>query len=483
MSVVGGSFLVVFLAGLATWVQCQDGPQNCNLPSDVAKDIDNYQEQVNIIIQRALKPKRSAYSELKKLVTKFGPRPSGSKQLEDAIDYMKNMAEKDGFRVRTEEVSVPHWVRGEEYLQMISPHVRTMSILGLGQTVGTQMYPAGTLVTDAVVVSNFKEMEDMGRDKISGKIVVVNGLFGDERDMPFVRYAKSNSYRTESALRAAKLGAAAVLVRSRTDFSLNTPHTGSQQSIPANSSTPVIPAAAVSIEDAELMHALYKQGEKIRLTLRMSAATLPNEISRNLIVEHGPEVGSAGEMLVLSAHLDSWDVGDGAMDNGAGVFVNYHALLALKQLGLKPRRTVRAIFWTAEEEGYYGGEAYMKEHADEMDRVQAAIENDLGTFRPLGLRFNGTQQAHCMVSRMSQLMKTVNATSTEPNAVLSEVHLMLEHNVPALSLDTDQSRYFWYHHTHADTMQALRRDEMQQCVAVMASTAFVLADLPHRLHR
>ena len=215
--------------------------------------------------------------------------------------------------------------------------------------------------------------------------------------------------------------------------------------------------------------------------LKMSASNLPMRKSRNLIVDYGPSDSS--EIVLLSAHIDSWDVGEGAMDNGAGVFVNYQAVKLLKSLDLMPRRMIRLVFWTAEEEGYFGGKAYAKMHEYDISRMQIAIENDFGSFRPVGLRVKGSEEAACFVKHAASLFGAANSTGASDTPSLSEVHLLSAQGVPAAALDVDQSRYFSYHHTQADTMDALDPHEMDLCVATMAASAFVFADVPDRVPR
>ena len=220
----------------------------------------------------------------------------------------------------------------------------------------------------------------------------------------------------------------------------------------------------------------------MELILRMSAARLPMRKSRNLFVDYGPS--NSTELVVLSAHMDSWDVGEGAMDNGGGVFVNYQAVKLLKDLNLMPRRTIRMIFWTAEEKSYFGGKEYMKMHElEEFDKTQIAIENDLGSFRPLGLRVKGSDEAACFVKHVTSMFGAANATGASDKPSLSETHLLNEKGVPAAAIDVDQSRYFWYHHTQADTMDAVDAHDMDLCVATIAASAFVFADVPDRVPR
>ncbi|XP_043242611.1 carboxypeptidase Q-like isoform X1 [Amphibalanus amphitrite] len=453
-------------------------PEDCPLPETTRNNILRYKTKVDKILQAALEQKQyhhAAYNGLEDFVERFGARPSGSDELEDSIDFMKKKAEDDGFRVHTEEVMVPRWVRGEETLMMLSPRQKSMSILGLGTTIGTQQYPGGVLRAEAVVCDSFEEMEKLGEAKIKGKIMVFNAPFGDPMDEPMKRYGASYKYRTSGADRAAQYGAVAVLVRSRTDYSLYTPHGGSQYY--GNSTQ--IPAAAITAEDARIIARHYKKGKTVKLMLKMSAANLPMRKSRNVIIDYGPS--DSTELVMLSAHIDSWDVGEGAMDNGGGVFVNYHAVKLLKELGLMPRRTIRVVLWTAEEEGYFGGKEYVKMHEFDISKMQIAIENDLGTFRPVGLRAKGSDEAACFVKHTASLLGAINATGASDSPSLSETHLLHDKGVPAAAIDVDQSRYFWYHHTEADTMDALDPHELDLCVATMAASAFVFADVPDRV--
>ena len=219
----------------------------------------------------------------------------------------------------------------------------------------------------------------------------------------------------------------------------------------------------------------------MELLLQMSAARLPDRRSRNLLIDFGPS--AAAETVLLSAHIDSWDVGEGALDNGDGVFINYQAVKLLKELGLEPRRRVRLAFWTGEELGHVGGKQYVRQHAAEMDSLQMVIENDFGPFRPLGVNVDGSAGAACFVRHLTSMLGAANATGTGGRPALSEARHFAGRGVPAAALDVDQSRYFWYHHTQADTMDALDAHEMDLCVAAMAATTFVVADVPDRVPR
>lgn len=213
----------------------------------------------------------------------------------------------------------------------------------------------------------------------------------------------------------------------------------------------------------------------------MSAANLPMRRSRNLLIDYGPS--DASETVLLSAHMDSWDVGEGALDNGDGVFINYQAVKLMKELGLVPRRTIRLAYWTGEEHGHIGGKQYVRDHESDMARIQMVIENDFGPFRPSGLRVKGSEGAVCFVRHLTSMFGAANATGTAGSPALSEARHFNRRGVPAAALDVDQSRYYWYHHSQADTMDALDPREMDLCVATMAATTFVVADVPDRVPR
>jgi carboxypeptidase Q len=412
----------------------------------------------------------AAHGRLGKLVDTFGHRLSGSASLEAAIDWILREMKADGLaNVRGEPVTVPHWERGSESAIMIRPRRARLPMLGLGGSVAT---PSAGITAPVLVVTSFEDLHSQAA-KARGKIV----LF----DVPFTTYRETVRYRVEGASAAARVGAVACLIRSIAPFSIRSPHTGVLRYDP---SVVRIPAAALTIEDAELIHRLQDRGERVVVTLTMNARTHPDARSRNVVAEvvgrERPE-----EVVVLGGHIDSWDVGQGAMDDGAGSIAAWEAVRLIHQLGLKPRRTVRVVLWTNEENGGRGAEAYRDRHAGELSFHVAAIESDNGTFSPRGFRFSGAEPALEEVRRVSALLAPIGAdhVSRETQAPEADIAPLVERGVPGLGLEVDRSRYFWFHHSEGDTLDKVDPAELGRCVAALAVMAYVLAELPDGLAR
>jgi carboxypeptidase Q len=426
-----------------------------------------YGATANRIIDRALADS-AAYERLSELVDKFGSRNSGTVSLERAIDWTLAQMKADGFdNVRGEPVMVPHWVRGAESAELVSPRPKTLNMLGLGGSIATP--PAG-ITADVLVVTSFDELRAKAA-QAKGKIVVF--------DAPFVSYGTTVAYRRNGASEAAKVGAVAALVRSITPYSQNTPHTGAMVYDTAISKVR-IPTAAITVEDAMMMHRIQDRGEKLVVRLRMQAKTMPDEPSRNPIAEiRGSQFPD--EVVVLGGHIDSWDVGQGAMDDGGGVVAAWEALRVIKALGLTPKRTIRVVGWTNEENGTKGGLGYRDMHRADSDKHIVAMESDAGTFKPEGFGFSGTDQAFAVVQQIGRLLDRIGSGTITRGGGEADIGPMMELGVPGLGLNVDGTKYFWYHHTDADTIDKLDPHELALCVATMAVMAYVIADMPERL--
>jgi carboxypeptidase Q len=293
--------------------------------------------------------------------------------------------------------------------------------------------------------------------------------------VPFTTYGETVRYRSLGAAAAAKAGAVASLIRSVSSFSMQNPHTGSMRYI--DTTVVRVPAAAVSVEDAMMLHRMQQRGERIRVRLTMGARTLPDAPSRNVVAEIvGRE--RPDEVVVISGHLDSWDVGQGAMDDGGGSVAAWEAVRLMQRLGLRPRRTVRVVLWTNEENGVRGGTAYRDTHRAQLDRHVLAIESDNGVFRPFGFRFQGPDASLPMMRQIARLLEPIGAGRMEKGDGEADVGPMIALGVPGLALDVDGTKYFWYHHSSADTMDKLDPGEIARCVAAMAVAAYVVADMP-----
>jgi carboxypeptidase Q len=362
---------------------------------------------------------------------------------------------------------VPHWVRGEESAMLVSPRPYRLHMLGLGRSIGT---PAGGITGEVLVVGSFDEFAKR-QAEAKGKIV----LF----DAPFVSYGETVRYRGAAASTAARAGAVAALIRSVASNSMQNPHTGAMT---YDTTVARIPAAALSVEDAMMLHRMSDRGDKVVVTLRMSAQTLPDAPSRNVVAEI---VGSEkpDEVVILGGHIDSWDVGQGAMDDGGGSVAAWEAVRLIKQLGLKPRRTIRVVLWTNEENGSRGGLAYRDTHAAELNKHVMAMESDNGVFKPLGYRIKGSDSAITVGRDIASLLSSIGATSVAAGDPEADVEPLVERGIPAVSLAVDGTRYFWYHHSEADTMDKLNPREMAECVALMAVMAYVVADMPGTMGR
>jgi len=264
-----------------------------------------------------------------------------------------------------------------------------------------------------------------------------------------------------------------------TPRSLYTPHTGAMR---YDSVTKRIPHAAITVEDAELLHRMQSRGVTPVLTLRMEARTLPPAPSRNVVAEiTGSE--KPNEVVVMGGHMDSWDVGQGAMDDAGGVYVAWEAIRLMKQLGLKPRRTIRVVGWTNEENGLAGGNAYRDAHRAELDDHLLAIESDGGVFRPQGFGFTGGDSAKAIVRQVLSLLDRIGAGTLGGEGGGADIGPIMQLGVPGAGLQVDGTKYFWYHHTNADTMDKLDPREVQMCAAAMAVLSYVIADMPDRLPR
>jgi len=412
----------------------------------------------------------AAYARLGNLVDGFGHRLSGSASLEAAIDWVLAQMKSDGLEnVRGERVMVPHWVRGEESVELVKPRRAQLSMLGLGGSIAT---PRRGITAPVLVVTSFDDLNQRAAEA-RGKIV----LF----DVPFTTYRETVKYRVEGAAAAARAGAVASLIRSVAAYSIRSPHTGVMH---YDSTVTRIPAAALSVEDAMMLRRFQNRGQPVVVTLRMAARTLPNAPSRNAVAE---VVGRErpDEVVVLGGHIDSWDVGQGAMDDGGGAVAAWEAVRLMKQLGLRPRRTVRVVLWTNEENGGKGSLAYRDAHADQLTKHVLAMESDNGVFAPKGFRFSGRDAAFAKTQEIARLLRSIGAdkVSREKDSPEADIEPLVERGVPGMGLDVDSSRYFWFHHSEGDMLDKLDPAEMGRCVAALAVMAYVAADAPDGLAR
>ncbi|MCU0425075.1 MAG: M28 family metallopeptidase [Candidatus Kapabacteria bacterium] len=419
-----------------------------------------YGEVAKRILQHAMKDSAS-YKRLQYMCDTFGPRFSGTQNLERAIDWLLQTMKSDGHEnVRGEEVKVPAWVRGEESCVMLSPRPYTLSMLGLGGSTAT---PKEGITAEVLVVKDFAELQRRSSEA-KGKIVLFNAQF--------TSYRNTVRYRSEGAVRAAEVGAVASLVRSVASYSMRTPHTGGMR---YQDSLKKIPHAAISTEDADIVARMTERGEKVTLRLTMNAQTLPDAVSRNVLAElKGSE--KPDEIVVMGGHIDSWDVGTGALDDAGGCFATWKALQILKELGLRPRRTVRLALWTNEENGLRGGAKYAELHGAEKHVL--AFESDGGIFAPKGFGFTGAADVFKAYKAAATLLQPIQATEVSVGGGGADISPLIAFGVPQMNIDVEGSKYFWFHHTHADTPDKIDPLDLNKCAAAIAVMIYIAADLP-----
>lgn len=437
-------------------------------PSLIA-EIKSYQDIATQIINFSLNGpgQNQSYNRLATFTDTFGPRLSGSKNLEDSIDYMLGALEQDGLdNVHGEVVNVTNWVRGKEYAKLLMPREFDLAITGLGKSVGT----SGELTADAIVVKSFDDLASKASE-IPGKIVVYN--------QDFVSYSNTASYRVMGAARAAKYGAVATLIRSVTPQSIYSPHTGVQE---YENGVMKIPTACLTVEDAEMLDRMQARGSPLKITLYMEAKNLDPSPSRNTVAEVKGEVHPE-QVVLVSGHLDSWDVGRGAMDDGGGAFISWQALSIIRQQGLKPKRTMRLVMWTDEEAGGVGSQQYYQAHKSNADNFSILFESDMGVFTPYGIRFTGSQQARAIMEEIGGLLAAINSTAVYEDGGETDTEWWADSGVPLGTLLNHNEKYFWFHHSNGDTMTVLDPVEMNKCSAVFAVYAYVLADMENLLPR
>jgi carboxypeptidase Q len=407
------------------------------------------------------------YQRLTYLCYRIGNRLSGSASLQRAIEWSAQQMKAAGLtNVQLIPTKVPHWVRGAESARMVAPLDKPLHMLGLGMSVGTV---AGGITADVVSVETFDDLTRLGRDKIQGKIVLYNEEFHG--------YGPTRVYRATGAARAAAFGAVAALVRSATPLAMQIPHTGEMN---YDEAQPKIPAAAVSPEDAMMMARLVADGVPVKVHLEMGAQTLPDADSADVVGEIAGKTHPE-QVVVIGGHIDSWDVGQGAQDDGASIMACLQALALMKKLGLQPERTIRVAFWVNEENGGRGGDAYRAWVGDKIKDQVAAIEMDGGAEAPLGYGAGVDGESMAMLQQIGKLLERVGASDITGGGGGSDIGPLIKDGVPGLSERTVGTHYFDWHHTDADTLDKVSPEDFRKNVASLAVMSFALADMPARL--
>jgi len=461
--------LIVFLVAVS-------GLQGQSAPVPVA---DRYKPAADKIIAAALND-NDGYKDLTYLCDHIGNRIAGSDALNHAIQWAaQTMKDKGLANVTTQPVSVPYWIRGHESASLVAPFNRNLHILGLGKSVAT---PAGGITAEIVAVSSFDELVALGADRVKGKIVVYNE--------PWKDYGDASQYRTRGASRASALGAVAVLVRSATGLALAQPHTGT---LFYDANAPKIPAAALTVEDAGLLARLYAEGAPVKVHLELENRLVDSVPSANVV---GELVGSEHpeQVVVLGGHIDSWDVGQGAQDDGSGILASLEAVAILKKLGLQPRRTIRVVFWTNEESGASGAAAYRKAIGDEIKNHVAAIEMDTGAEAPTGIGYGKMgrganlaipaapdPRSVAYVNQIAGLLASIGVTGYVPGGGGTDVEPLTNEGVPGLRPVNVNTHYFDWHHSEADTIDKVDLNDFRKNIATLAVLSYILADTPEVL--
>jgi len=427
-----------------------------------------------------------AYRQVAHLSNNIGPRLTGSTQAQKAVEYVAAELKALGLEVQLEKVTVQHWVRGEEtaalveYPGMAEKTTQKIVLTALGASVAT---PPDGLTAEVIVVRNFDELQALGREKVTGKIVLFDYHFDKlmaAQGHSGEAYGQAVKYRADAPSAAAKLGAVAALIRSVGGAEYRLPHTGQTDYA---KDVPKIPAAAVTAEDADLVAFLAPQGP-VRMRLLLTPQQFPEVTSYNVIgdvkgTEH-PE-----QVVIVSGHLDSWDLGTGAIDDGAGVAVSMEAANLVQQLHLRPKRTIRVIAWMNEENGLAGGKTYALDHAKELANHFAAMETDGGAGHPLGFSYSTKVEAKGLLEPVAKILQDSGAgiLTFSEHAGGADIGPITKQGVPGFSPIQDNRTYFFYHHTAADTLDKIVPRELAENAAVVAVTAYALANLEQPLPR
>jgi hypothetical protein len=425
---------------------------------------EKYRERSRQIIAAAMADEEGM-KKLTYLCDRIGHRLSGSEAFTRAVAWSAQQMIAGGLEnVSTPAVKIPHWVRGREMAEIVSPVKVPLSILGLGMTGG------GDVTAEVVGVRSFEELEKLGRAGVEGKIVLFHP--------PWVSYGVTGAFRRSGPSRASKLGARAVLIRSAGIPAANSAHTGVTA---FDAGVPVIPAAALTEESLGVLERLVMSGERVVVRYMSEAKTLPDADGANVIGElRGSE--KPDEVVVISGHLDSWDVGQGAHDDASGCIGPLQALILLKQLGLQPKRTIRVVFWANEENGTRGGMAYRDQFKDQLKNHVIAIEMDGGTERPVGLGVTGGgEKALAQMRSIGKLLAPIGAGLVTAGGGGTDIGPIMREGVIGSGVRTVGKRYMEWHHTAADTIDKIDPIEFKKNIAQLAVFAYVLADMDERL--
>jgi hypothetical protein len=411
-----------------------------------------------------------AYEDLRSLCKDIGPRLSGSSEAEMAVLWSKLRMESYGFdEVYLQEIKVPHWERGNKesgWIKLANGQLIKVNILALGGSIGTD----GTLEGDIVEFSQMDELKKAKRSKVEGKIVFLNQAMDEQQISTFKAYGGCYAIRGNGAVESSKLGAIAVVIRSLAMPVDDHPHTGSMH---YEDSIPRIPAAALSTSDAELLSSELKKG-KCRFVMEMDCRNFPDAVSYNVIAEIKGE--RPNEIITFGGHLDSWDTGEGAHDDGAGVIHCLEALRILKVLGYKPKHTLRVVFFMNEENGNMGGKMYADWSHDRGERQIAALESDRGGFSPRGFDCDGDEKYVTLIRSFEALFKPYDLHAFNKGYGGVDIGPLKTafKGIPLFGFVPDSQRYFDFHHAPSDVFENVNKRELELGCAAIASMVYLL---------
>lgn len=444
-----------------------------------ALDLVPYRAEVEALVRESLS-KGQSYAILSDLCGTAPKRLSGSAGAARAVEWGERTMRAIGLsNVRLEPVLVPHWERGEtESLRMLDadglPQER-LSILALGGSVAT---PPGGVSGEVMVVTSFEELRARASEA-RGKIVLFNRPMDPAQHDCFAAYGGAVDQRSRGASEAARAGARAALVRSMTMALDDHPHTGAMR---YDADVEPLPTAALSTRAADLLAARVASGERVRVNLQLSCRTLPDVLSHNVVGEI-PGHGSEGELVVVGGHLDAWDVGHGAHDDGAGCTHSLEAARLILARGLKPRRTIRVVLFMNEENGARGAEAYYRDHAEELERHVLALESDAGGFTPRGFATDANPDAFESLRAIVELLDTASANALRVGGGGVDIGPLARAGVPLVGFRPDDERYFDHHHCERDTLDNVHPRELALGSGAIAGLLHVIANLPQPLPR
>ena len=413
------------------------------------------------------------YKNEEYLCKTIGARLSGSANAQKAVEWTQKLMKGYGFdTVYLQEIMVPHWVRGEkETAKVLSPNSKdgSVDICALGGSIGT---PVGGLTAEVIEVKDFDELKELGKEKISGKIVFYNYPFDVKDILPFTMYGKAAKYRYGGASEAARYGAVGSVVRSMTNYVDDYPHTGAMA---YNDTFPKIPACAISTQDAEWLSMMIKRDGKVKFFYKMNCETLPDVKSYNVVGEIRGSVHPE-EIIAIGGHLDSWDLAEGASDDGTGVMQSIEVLRALHAIGVKPKRTIRAVMFMNEENGLRGGKEYARLAEEKKEKHILAMESDAGGFSPRGFTMTMPDETRAKILKWKDYLFPYGAYDLLREGGGADIGPLKKQGVPLMELSPDNQRYFIIHHTARDTFEQVNKRELELGAIVMSIVVYMASE-------